>query len=94
MMKKCFIIEMGTGVNQNGQSAAVADTRAVNGRHRTRLSDRPAGTGRCRDAQLDVRRGARHPPHSDEVDPAEVLAVLPFGQKEIKVVEFRRREKL
>ena len=87
MMKKCFIIEMSTGVDQHGQSATVAATRAVNGRHRTRLSDRPAGTGRCRDAQPDVRRGARHSPPIRRSRPRRgVLAVLPFGQKEIKVV--------
>jgi len=85
--RKRFIIEMGTGVDQHGQSVTVAATRAVKD-----TVSRVCLIGLLElvdletpdDMIVDVLVAC---PRPEEVDTAEVLKVLPFGEKEIKVVE-------
>ncbi len=86
MTRQRFIIEMGTGVDQHGQSATVAATRAVKDAVARvcligllELVDVGTPDGMFVEVLVAC-------PQPDEVDTAEVLKVLPFGQKEIKVV--------
>lgn len=87
MNKKRFIIEMGTGVDQHGQNITEAASNAV----------KDAVTRVCLIGLLELVE-VNDPnrmyidvlvacPRPEEVDTDEVLKVLPFGQKEIKVVE-------
>ena len=87
MNRKRFIIEMGTGVEQHGQDATRAATKAVRDaisrvslvglREMMSLED-------LDDMHVEVFIAC---PYPDEIDTAEVLQALPFGQKEIRVVE-------
>ncbi len=87
MTRKRFIIEMGTGVDQHGQNATEAATRAV----------RDAVSRVCLIGLLElVNLEAPDSmivevlvacPQPDDVDTAEVLKALPFGDKRIEVVE-------
>ena len=87
MNKKRFIIEMGTGVDQHGQNITEAASNAV----------KDAVTRVCLIGLLELVE-VKDPnrmyidvlvacPRPEEVDTDEVLKVLPFGVKEIKVVE-------
>ncbi len=87
MTRKRFIIEMGTGVDQHGQSATEAATRAVKDAVSRvcligllELVDLKAPDGMIVEALVAC-------PRPDEVDTATVLKVLPFGEKTIEVVE-------
>jgi uncharacterized protein (TIGR02058 family) len=85
--KKRFVIEMGTGVEQHGQDITRAATKAVRDaisrvslvglREMVALED-------LNEMFVDVLIAC---PRPDEVNTDEVLQALPFGQKEIKVVE-------
>ena len=87
MNRKRFIIEMGTGVEQHGQDATRAATKAVRDaisrvslvglREMMSLED-------LDDMHVEVLIAC---PYPDEIDTGEVLQALPFGQKEIRVVE-------
>lgn len=87
MNKKRFVIEMGTGVEQHGQNITRAATKAVKDaigrvslvglREMTSLED-------LNEMFVEVLIAC---PRPDEVNANEVLQALPFGQKEIKVVE-------
>ncbi len=87
MTRKRFIIEMGTGVDQHGQDVTEAATRAV----------KDAVARVCLIGLLDLLElkdiNAMHVdvqiacPRPQEVDTGAVLQALPFGQKEIRVVE-------
>lgn len=87
MAKKRFVIEMGTGVDQHGQNMTEAATRAVKDAvarvcligilELVELPDRSA-------MHVDVLLAC---PRPGEVDTAAVLEALPFGQKQIEVVE-------
>jgi uncharacterized protein (TIGR02058 family) len=87
MNKKRFVIEMGTGVDQHGQNITGAATKAVKDaigrvslvglREMTSLED-------LNEMFVEVLIAC---PRPDEVNADEVLQALPFGQKEIKVVE-------
>ncbi|MEE8353684.1 MAG: Lin0512 family protein [Dehalococcoidales bacterium] len=86
MTRKRFIIEMGTGIDQHGQSATEAATRAVKD-----AVSRVCLIGLPELVNLEATDGMFVEvlvacPRPDEVDTAEVLKVLPFGQKEIKIV--------
>lgn len=85
MARKRLIIEMGMGIDQHGQDPTVAATRAV----RNAIAHN-ALPGVWEVAQLD------HPnqmyvdvqvavPYPEQVREEEVLAVLPFGQKTLRV---------
>ncbi|MBE9011829.1 Lin0512 family protein [Pseudanabaenaceae cyanobacterium LEGE 13415] len=85
MVLKRFVIEMGMGVDQHGQDPTVAASRAV----RNAIAHN-ALPGIWEVAKLD------HPnemvievqiavPHPEQVRAEEVLQVLPFGQKTLKV---------
>jgi len=87
MNKKRFIIEMGTGVDQHGQNITEAASNAV----------KDAVTRVCLIGLLELVE-VNDPnrmyidvlvacPRPEEVNTDEVLKVLPFGVKEIKVVE-------
>ncbi len=87
MNKKRFIIEMGTGVDQHGQNITEAASNAV----------KDAVTRVCLIGLLELVE-VNDPnrmyidvlvacPRPGEVDTDEVLKALPFGRKEIKVVE-------
>ena len=87
MNKRRFIIEMGTGVEQHGQEVTKAAVKAVKDaitevcliglRETINLSDR-------KDMLLEILIAC---PHPEEVNTDEVLKALPFGRKEIKVVD-------
>ncbi len=87
MNKKRFIIEMGTGVDQHGQDITEAATKAV----------KDAVSRVCLIGMLElVEVSDPNPmlievhvacPRPQEVRRDEVLAALPFGQKELEVVE-------
>ena len=87
MAKKRFVIEMGTGVDQHGQNVTEAATRAV--------KDAVARVYLVGLMELIELRdiNAMHVdvlvacPRPAEVDTATVLEALPFGQKQITVVE-------
>ncbi|MBW4422535.1 MAG: Lin0512 family protein [Myxacorys californica WJT36-NPBG1] len=85
MALKRFVIEMGMGIDQHGQDPTVAAARAV----RNAIAHN-ALPGIWEVADLD------HPnqmiievqvavPHPEQVREEEVLKVLPFGQKTLKV---------
>jgi uncharacterized protein (TIGR02058 family) len=85
MTQKRFVIEMGMGIDQHGQDPTVAASRAV----RNAIAHN-ALPGIWEVARLD------HPnemiievqiavPYPEQVREAEVLAVLPFGQKTLKL---------
>jgi len=87
MNKKRLIIEMGMGVEQHGQDITRAATKAVKDaisrvslvglREIMSLED-------LNEMFVEVLIAC---PHPEEVNTGEVLQALPFGQKEIKVVE-------
>lgn len=85
MTAKRFIIEMGMGIDQHGQDPTVAAARAV--RNAIAHNALPgiwevAGLGHPNEMQVEVEVAV---PFPDQVREAEVLAVLPFGQKKLTV---------
>ncbi|UCB42751.1 MAG: Lin0512 family protein [Dehalococcoidales bacterium] len=87
MNKKRFVIEMGTGVEQHGQDITRAATKAVKD-----AISRVSLVGLLEIVTLEDLNEMFVEvliacPRPDEVDADQVLQVLPFGQKEIKVVE-------
>lgn len=87
MTSKRFIIEMGMGIDQHGQDPTVAAARAV----------RDAIAHNALPGIWEVA-GLKHPdqmqvvvevavPFPEQVRDAEVLSVLPFGQKTLTVKE-------
>lgn len=87
MTQKRLIIEMGMGVDQHGQDPTVAAARAV--RNAIAHNALPgvwevAGLSHPNEMLIDVQVGV---PFPDAVRQAEVLAVLPFGQKTLTVKE-------
>ena len=87
MNRKRFIIEMGTGAEQHGQDVTKAAVKAVKDAI-TRVSLvgllEMVTLEDLNDMLVEVLVAC---PHPDEVNAVEVLRALPFGQKEIKVVE-------
>lgn len=87
MRKKRFIIEMGTGVDQHGQDMTKAAIKAVKD-----AITRVCVIGLLELVELKDLNGMMLEvlvacPRPEEVDREQVLEALPFGQKEIKVVE-------
>lgn len=85
MTLKRFIIEMGMGVDQHGQDSTVAAARAV--RNAIAHNALPgvwevAGLEHPNQMIVEVQIAV---PYPEQVREAEVLAVLPFGQKSLKV---------
>ena len=81
MTKKRLIIEMGMGIDQHGQDPTIAAARAV--RNAIAHNALPgvwevAGLDHPNQMIVDVQVAV---PFPDQVRQAEVLAVLPFGQK-------------
>lgn len=86
MSKKRLIIEMGMGIDQHGQDPTVAATRAV--RNAIAHNALPgvwevAGLDHPDQMIVEVEVAV---PYPETVREAEVLAVLPFGQKSLKVI--------
>jgi len=85
MSRKRFVIEMGMGVDQHGQEPTVAAARAV--RNAIAHNALPgiwevAGLSDPDQMIVEVQVAV---PYPDQVREAEVLAVLPFGRKTLKV---------
>lgn len=85
MTHKRFIIEMGMGIDQHGQDPTVAAARAV--RNAIAHNALPgiwevAGLSHPDEMLVEVQVGV---PYPEQVRQAEVLAVLPFGQKRLIV---------
>jgi uncharacterized protein (TIGR02058 family) len=82
---KRLIIEMGMGVDQHGQEPTVAAARAV--RNAIAHNALPgvwevAGLNHPNDMIVEVQIAV---PYPEQVREEEVLAVLPFGRKSLKV---------
>ncbi len=82
-MPKRLVIEMGMGVDQHGQDPTVAAARAV--RNAIAHNALPgvwevAGLSHPNEMLVDVQVAV---PFPESVREAEVLAVLPFGQKKL-----------
>jgi uncharacterized protein (TIGR02058 family) len=85
MTKKRFVIEMGMGIDQHGQDPTVAASRAV--RNAIAHNALPgiwevAGLEHPNAMIVEVQVAV---PFPEQVREAEVLAVLPFGQKTLTV---------
>ena len=85
MTQKRLIIEMGMGVDQHGQDPTVAAARAV--RNAIAHNALPgvwevAGLTHPNQMIVEVQVAV---PFPDQVRQEEVLAVLPFGQKSLRV---------
>ena len=85
MSRKRFVIEMGMGIDQHGQEPTVAAARAV--RNAIAHNALPgiwevAGLSDPDQMVVEVQIAV---PYPDQVREAEVLAVLPFGRKTLKV---------
>ncbi len=87
MNMKRFVIEMGTGIDQHGQDSTKAASRAVEDAVRRICL---AGLGEIiklsspQDMSLDVLVAC---PNPKSVKTDVVLQALPFGRKQIKVIE-------
>ena len=84
-MPKRLIIEMGMGIDQHGQDPTVAAARAVqNAIAHNALPGvwEVAGLDHPNQMIVEVQVSV---PHPDQVRQEEVLAVLPFGQKTLKL---------
>jgi len=84
-MAKRFVIEMGMGVDQHGQEPTVAAARAV--RNAIAHNALPgiwevAGLNHPNEMIVEVQVAV---PYPEQVREDEVLAVLPFGRKSLKV---------
>jgi uncharacterized protein (TIGR02058 family) len=85
MARKRFVIEMGMGVDQHGQDPTVAAARAV--RNAIAHNALPgiwevAGLAHPNEMNIEVKVAV---PFPETVREAEVLAVLPFGEKTLTV---------
>lgn len=83
--RKRLIIEMGMGVDQHGQEPTVAAARAV--RNAIAHNALPgvwevAGLSDPNDMIVEVQVAV---PYPEQVREEEVLAVLPFGRKSLKI---------
>ena len=85
MARKCFIIEMGMGIDQHGQEPTVACARAVRNAiaHNALLGVwEVAGLTDPNQMIVEVKVAV---PYPEQVRAEEVLAVLPFGSKTLIV---------
>lgn len=85
MARKCFIIEMGMGIDQHGQEPTVACARAVRNAiaHNALLGVwEVAGLSDPNQMIVEVKVAV---PYPEQVRAQEVLAVLPFGSKTLIV---------
>jgi len=85
MALKKFIIEMGMGIDQHGQEPTVAAARAV--RNAIAHNALPgvwevAGLSHPNEMVVEVQVAV---PYPEQVREEEVLAVLPFGKKSLKL---------
>jgi uncharacterized protein (TIGR02058 family) len=85
VVRKRLVIEMGMGVDQHGQEPTVAAARAV--RNAIAHNALPgvwevAGLSHPDDMIVEVQVGV---PYPEQVREQEVLDVLPFGRKTLKI---------
>ena len=85
MVRKRLVIEMGMGVDQHGQEPTVAAARAV--RNAIAHNALPgvwevAGLSHPDEMIVEVQVGV---PYPEQVREQEVLDVLPFGRKTLKI---------
>lgn len=85
MARKRFIIEMGMGIDQHGQEPTVAAARAV--RNAIANNALPgiwevAGLSDPNEMIVEIQIAV---PYPEQVREEEVLSVLPFGRKTIKI---------
>jgi len=85
LVRKRFVIEMGMGIDQHGQEPTVAAMRAV--RNAIAHNALPgiwevAGLSDPNQMIVEVQVAV---PYPEQVRQAEVLSVLPFGQKSLTV---------
>lgn len=85
MALKRFVIEMGMGIDQHGQEPTVAAARAV--RNAIAHNALPgiwevAGLSNPDEMVIEVQVAV---PYPEQVKEADVLSVLPFGKKTLKV---------
>ena len=85
MTKRRFVIEMGMGIDQHGQDPTVAASRAV--RNAIAHNALPgiwevAGLDHPNEMIVEVQVAV---PFPEQVIEAEILSVLPFGQKTLTV---------
>jgi uncharacterized protein (TIGR02058 family) len=84
---KRFVIEMGMGIDQHGQEPTIAAARAV--RNAIAHNALPgiwevAGLSHPNEMIVEVQVAV---PYPEQVKEADVLAMLPFGQKSLTVQE-------
>lgn len=87
MNRKKFIMEVGMGMDQHGQDPTNAARKAVKDAVSRSCLAGLLEIARLEDVNqmiVDVRVAC---PQPERVDPAAVLAALPFGRKELEVVE-------
>ncbi len=87
MNLKRFVIEMGTGIDQHGQDSTRAAARAVeDAMRRVCLAglEEIARIDNMNDMNIDVLIAC---PNPDTVNKDTVLEALPFGRKQITVIE-------
>lgn len=85
MVRKRFVIEMGMGIDQHGQEPTVAAARAVRNaiaHHALPGIWEVAGLQHPDEMIVEVQVAV---PYPEQVRAAEVLAMLPFGQKSLTV---------
>jgi uncharacterized protein (TIGR02058 family) len=87
MARRRFVIEMGMGIDQHGQDPTVAAARAV--RNAIAHNALPglwevAGLSHPNEMEVEVQVAV---PFPEQVREAEVLAMLPFGQKHLTVTQ-------
>ena len=85
MSRKRFVIEMGMGVDQHGQEPTVAAARAVRNAIAHNALPGIWEVAGLRDPDQMIVEVQVAVPYPDQVREAEVLAVLPFGRKMLKV---------
>lgn len=85
MARKRLIIEMGMGIDQHGQEPTVAASRAVRNAIAHNALPGVWEVANLNDPNEMIIEVQVAVPYPEQVKEAEVLAVLPFGQKTLKV---------
>jgi len=83
--RKRLIIEMGMGIDQHGQEPTVAASRAVRNAIAHNALPGVWEVANLNDPNEMIIEVQVAVPYPEQVKEAEVLAVLPFGQKTLKV---------
>lgn len=87
MNLKKFVIEMGMGIDQHGQDPTNAAQKAVKDAMVRSCLIGLLEVARLEDVNQMIVDVLIACPHPERVNPEKVLQAVPFGQKQIKVVE-------